>query len=1004
MKKLTIALALILCLVLCLFAFASCGKKKGGTATDAATEPATTTTAHSHMPASTYTVDKEPTCGDAGSESKHCTVCGEIIASTVRTIQPTGNHTAGAWANTTAPTLIAEGQDTTTCTVCGTEMTRPVDKTEPIVYVSNWDLETRKANAYTISNPDDSTVKTFGVKKSVKSIAGTNAFYPTEDNEEGNDLLIEFSFLYNDTMANVDDGVLAAMYVENNNVFNVDLKTGKITATMRTGDVRLFEADGTVNHEVAIGEYGWHRFGMRIHEDVANVAGEVKYTVTATAYLDGAKILAVDKTAWATKNFSGDYTGLLYTAEIVEGQLTYKNAVDDGKHCDAYVMVEYLPKESDTPGYLVVGDINFSCGQDFVQDIFPMNTPTEATMTLAEGVTVPAAFYYAGTHEHVWDGEIFVEKEATLFEDGVGYKTCSLCGARAEDADVLVAGRVVKMTSSTTGNHDDKKALVDIQNGEHFYPTEGNASGNDLFIEFSVLWNDTLLNLAPGTNAATSPFITARIDSWNHNVAANVLTYWSPTNNIDDAWCKFAGGFEAGALQEVEPAGAAYTPAGMCAGGGNFAAYPNIGGADKDNPEYGWHRVGIQFHQELANEAALIADDEANKTAAQYKFVITLYFDGAPVSMLKGDTSRIKSHNLLFTAESDGTGNVIYKDNTKLVADNNNKITIYAFRMNAMKTKADTTAYWGDADVYYSCGKDFVQKVSKVASPAAKTITVDDKGTPETEDDVVLSAAMWYTVPCAEHTWDGNFTVTKTATVLNDGEKVEHCSVCGMSRSAVVPFEAQVYNSKSPSGYAYADGDYFFISKSVADIKGDKTFHPTATDADGNDLWFEYSFLWNDTLSNWDQSRSEMSLFGFRNAENKYRDFYYLYTKDGQSGDCPYKGHVDYSTYMGGYADADAYQCAYDLTSEGNTFFGDPVGQYYAGWAYCHPGGVTRASSPYVYDAESMATGGWHRIGVRFHQAAEVDNDKCALFRLTPKPATKQLFLKINAIAFASLL
>ena len=167
-----------------------------------------------------------------------------------------------------------------------------------------------------------------------------------------------------------------------------------------------------------------------------------------------------------------------------------------------------------------------------------------------------------------------------------------------------------------------------------------------------------------------------------------------------------------------------------------------------------------------------------------------------------------------------------------------------------------------------------------------------------------------------------------------------------------------------------------FRSKSVADIKGDKTFHPTSEDPDGNDLWFEYSFLWNDTLENWNQSKSEMSLFGFRNAENKYRDFYYLYTKDGQSGDCPFKGHVDYSTYLQGWSDAEAYQCAIDLTSEGNTFFGEPVGQYYAGWAYCHPGGVTRASSPYLYDEESMTTGGWHRIGVRYHQEAEVDNDK----------------------------
>ena len=728
MKKLTIALALILCLVLCLFAFASCGKKKAaeteapGTSGTTGTTGATGTTAHAHVPAENYTTDKEATCGADGSESKHCTVCDEIIASTVRAIPATEKHTAGAWTQTVAPSLIAEGAKTTTCTVCGADMEESIDKTEPIVYVTNWDDATRKANPNSILNPDYTTNKPdehyiFGVQKHVQNLVGNGVnFYPTDENDEGNDLLVEFSFLYNETMANATgDATLAAMYVENNNVFNVDLKTGKITATKRTGDERLFEADNAVSHEVPIGAYGWHRFGMRIHETATNVAGEVKYTVTATAYLDGAKILVMDKTTWATQNFTGDYTGLLYTATIEGGDLTYKNAVNDGKHCDVYVMVEEMFANKNDPkaGYLVVGDVNFSCGKTFKQDVVKLTNPVERTLVVndkgtddvADDVVVPASFYY-------------------------DFRQVS----------------VNKMTSSSTGNYDNKKLLSEIQGDKHFYPDASNGNqGNDLLVEFSVLWNDTLLNLAPGSSAATSPFITSRIANWTGG-DDNVLTYWSPTNDVQDAWCKYAGGFEAGTLQTVAPAGLAFTPAGMCASGGNYAAYPNIGGADQANPEYGWHRIGIRYHFEVENTDDVIAGTADPIYYATY----SLYFDGACVSILEGRSAgggkMLKAQNYLFTAEHDDDTGIKYNDNPNLTGADSVKRTIFAFRFNCMKTKADTTAYWADADVYYSCGKNFVQQVEKVDNPVAVNFVLDDMGTPENTDDVTCSGAMYYRV------------------------------------------------------------------------------------------------------------------------------------------------------------------------------------------------------------------------------------------------------------------
>ena len=219
------------------------------------------------------------------------------------------------------------------------------------------------------------------------------------------------------------------------------------------------------------------------------------------------------------------------------------------------------------------------------------------------------------------------------------------------------------------------------------------------------------------------------------------------------------------------------------------------------------------------------------------------------------------------------------------------------------------------------------------------------------------------------------WTVDEPATLLNNGTRHGECVLCGTVVVEETTYQPDVYNSKAPAG-KYADGTDFALRKTVGQIRGNRHFYPTEEDPDGNDLWFEYSFLWNDTLYNRDtpNNLAEIRLFGFRDTNNwsNYRGFYYLYLRDNNdpfhtSSDCPFMGHIDYSTYYPGCNPGE--DCAPDLSSEGNTLNGRPIGQYKAGWATP----ITRDDSPYLWDSEYQTLGGWHRLGFRYHQEAAIE-------------------------------
>ncbi|MBR4335348.1 MAG: hypothetical protein IKP74_02730, partial [Clostridia bacterium] len=445
-----------------------------------------------------------------------------------------------------------------------------------IEYHSNWDLATRNASDYSIQNPDhkdDTDYKTFGIKKDVKSLwTGNIRYFPKDNNEyAGNDLLIEFSFLYNDTMSNASDGTLTVMYIENNNVFNINLETGMISNASRSGDVVLYQSP-----DLEIHGYGWHRFGVRIHQNAINANGVEDYQIIATAYLDGERILEVDKTAYVkskdynfTKtdaNKTCSYTGKLYELIPYTNRMIYDKV---SKNCDAYVMIEKIYQSSANPGYLVLQDLSFSCGQTFKQQVTKVADPVSQTYKTSDGNTLPAKVYFAaaGAHEHVWDGNYTITKPATLLENGWKSEHCSICGAGhavvstpSETTPVIING---KDSSAPTGWGSSQKfyaptkSLKDIAAEEgHFYPTNENSEGNDLLVEFSILWNSTLSGWGNGKTLDLGRFSGGDRDTR--------CTTWLYVNN--------------GSVDTSDGDGGAIL----------YSTGTGVSG-------YGWHRIGLRY-------------------------------------------------------------------------------------------------------------------------------------------------------------------------------------------------------------------------------------------------------------------------------------------------------------------------------------------------------------------------------------------------------------------------
>ena len=535
------------------------------------------------------------------------------------------------------------------------------------------------------------------------------------------------------------------------------------------------------------------------------------------------------------------------------------------------------------------------------------------------------------------------EGTATLLTAGTRRGNCAVCGinnieeldVRAAVADTLSQEKFLK-GSSEVDTFDHYASVKNTLTGsQKYYPdAENGGEGRDFFFQIDMLWNETMLN------SMQNKFILCFYTS-----SDIPLFYFTPKDYAnrqdggkagdrgDNPW---SGGFDWTNGND--------TLEGPAGGWGKlFDRYPNLNRSG-DEQDWGWHRIGVRVHEEAHTDGNTVT----------YSGVFYLYIDGVQRWKVSLNTAQLVSKNaLLFTMDPDGT----YHANT-----NDNVFTFWATNLDESTSEVQmVTANLTTSAVRPS---QFSAGVVPVSDPVPSKFVL--------KNNTAVDARVWF-MKVHDHVWDGNEVLTREATVLQAGKKAEHCKLCGAEEPTGTPvaFVPTVYRSSS-SDTGYTVGEL----KSLSDIRGYEVFHRTSGRYARN-LYFEYSFLWNSTLGNWDytSSNAEMKLVTLRNeSNNNHRELYYLYflNDDSQGGtfntsnDCPFKGHIDYSTYLIGCNPAQ--NCADDLTSEAHYFRGNLVGRYAAGW------GGKRGDSPYLYD-ENDQTNGWHHIGVLIHQEASSPSD-----------------------------
>ena len=95
-----------------------------------------------------------------------------------------------------------------------------------------------------------------------------------------------------------------------------------------------------------------------------------------------------------------------------------------------------------------------------------------------------------------------------------------------ETATVEYEPTIEAWTDASSGEFDygKKNVVSEVLNGDHFYPTEENANGKDLLVEYSILWNESMLNFLGGS---ANPWIHTFVGS-DTVAKGNNICYWSP--------------------------------------------------------------------------------------------------------------------------------------------------------------------------------------------------------------------------------------------------------------------------------------------------------------------------------------------------------------------------------------------------------------------------------------------------------------------------------------------
>ncbi|MBR4770515.1 MAG: hypothetical protein IK090_06260 [Clostridia bacterium] len=594
-----------------------------------------------------------------------------------------------------------------------------------------------------------------------------------------------------------------------------------------------FDETVTADSFAPIGNYGWHRIGFRYHLEadpsdpenakaLAEPGQKASYYAYTELYVDGVKVWKIqesvvgywDGDSWENRSFAlrpNDAVPFKLTAS--ESYATTNSAFVDkafqfnglwyiDNDIRAVGLALYDVANSEEAVYIVIDDVQWTCGDGFVRNVEPVADPAAKDFTLADGVTVPGAIYFqeVEVHVHTQAADYTIDAPATCSADGSKSYHCIVCGDSIPGTTVVIPAdptlhdEVIEVKTpnlldpdgyrrgectichqtvtnevltwepvifdsknptgdyynGTTGDYAVRKTFGAIRGSKHFYPTEADPDGNDLWFEYSLLWNETLANAA-----------SARISAVDIVGYDPCEIYGLNTRDVA-ADEEFAGRFcfnrtyvyGSGAVDKKE--GTEWTsmldPASDCVlaldnGQPRYLGrFDETVTADSFAPigGYGWHRIGFRLHMEAdpsdPDNAKALA--EPGQKGSYYAYT-ELYVDGVKVWKVEesivgfwdGDSWENRSFALrpndalpfILTADQTiATTKSAFKNKSTeydgiWYVDKDNRSVGLCF---AGVGNSENAVYIVIDDVQWTCGDGFVRNVEPVATPAADTITL----------------------------------------------------------------------------------------------------------------------------------------------------------------------------------------------------------------------------------------------------------------------------------------
>ena len=746
------------------------------------------------------TVDTPATCTTDGQKSIKCTICGEIKEGSVVVIPAT--HTWGGYTVDTIATAFSEGLSRWTCSVCGDIKTEPIEKTTPRF---NEHKQTSTREIIT-SNYDQ-----------IKDIIGDSHFYPTEADPDGNDLLIELSILLNSSMNNYikETTNLTLGGIHSDEKLTSGRNTHwfyfKNSGNYEQGSFELSNSNALeyiygptcegadpANHLVVNGFDGWHRFGIRYHQNTVRDGDTFTYSMTVTLYIDGVRVHEYVQKC-------DDEKLLLYKAKVEDGEIKYTEYTD--KYAGIFKF-NCAVTDPNNPAYFIYADHKVSCADDFYLNVSPVNDPAAKDYT-HNGKTFSGKEYFTvnglkdcDIDNHSWADKATTDTAATCTVDGSKSIKCTVCGAVKPDSTTTIpaahawGGYTTDVEATCTENGQKSiKCLTCKETKPGSVETIESAGQHVLGADAVITSTATVFTEGVKTGTCTACNKTVSVvfeamtkanmnavttttkdkyyiyDSKNIGEIIDGQKLYPTTENPNgkDILVEFSIllngtmdmlGSSNFTLPGVYKSDNATT--GHDKGDGLYFLYLTKGGMPKGAFEI-WNSRQKEVAKVDSEKSYLYGPDcdaqnlyvgnfdgwhrigvrihseaVAGANSATYINTVSLYIDGVLVQAY----SYIADDNCSSHASDKRLFSIIWANKNLTEYDNYDSryITAYRYTTYLLEAYAGETAYIPIADLYYSCvdaGGDFVLDVSPVANPEAKDFV---------QDGVTLSGREYFTV------------------------------------------------------------------------------------------------------------------------------------------------------------------------------------------------------------------------------------------------------------------